>query len=53
VLVDRETGNPLAKPQYDVAAGPAASETLRLRYPLRSEASGTALIERPTPNQEQ
>ena len=54
VLVDRNTGNPLAKPQYDVAAGPAAGETLQARYPFRSKAPGTALIERPPlSNQEQ
>jgi DNA-binding HxlR family transcriptional regulator len=54
VLVDRNTGSPLAKPQYDVVAGPAAGETLQARYPFRSEAPGTALIERPPlSNQEQ
>jgi DNA-binding HxlR family transcriptional regulator len=35
VLVDRNTGRPLAEPEYAVVPGPAASHTLRQRFRSR------------------
>ena len=36
VLIDRATGRLLAEPEFQVVAGPAASETTRARYAARA-----------------
>lgn len=46
VLVDRATGKPVAKPEFEVATAPAASQSMRSRYPLRSEGPGSTLVRR-------
>ncbi|WP_233788753.1 winged helix-turn-helix transcriptional regulator [Rhizobium dioscoreae] len=47
ILVDRETREPIAKPKYEVAAGPNAREPLTSRYRLKSEGPGSTLIRIP------
>jgi DNA-binding HxlR family transcriptional regulator len=44
VLVDRETREPITRPRYAVAAGPAAREPLARRYRLKSDGPGSPLI---------
>lgn len=43
ILVDRQSGKPVAKPEFEVATGPAANETMRSRYPLGSDGPGKKL----------
>ena len=44
VLVDRESGRPLAAPAFVPVAGPAASERIRARYGLFSAHRGAPLV---------
>ncbi len=43
VLTDRASGRPLEPPEFQTAAGPAASPSMKARHPLASMRSGAPL----------